>query len=100
MTAAIIAFPTPAERDEIEFQRMGSSNYTRACEEAASLWDAVISGERTASLGKRIDDLSDAIAHLGRYRPEVVGDRVIMNDGCRMELRLVPSMLRAMTGLA
>ena len=37
MTATILAFPTLFERDQIEFERAGTSNYTRASDEAAAL---------------------------------------------------------------
>ena len=95
MTAAIFDFPTPFDRDQSEFARSGASNYTRAIGEARRLWTSAVAGEGPASLAPRIEALAAAIVHLGRYRPEALGEMVVMAGGTKCELRIVPNLLRA-----
>lgn len=95
MTAAILAFPTPFDRDQSEFTRNGASNYTRAFGDARSLWASAVAGEGAERLAPRIEILAAAIVHLGRYRPEALGEMVIMAGGAKCELRIVPDVLRA-----
>lgn len=98
MTATVLPFPTLLERDQIEFDRKGSSNYTRACDEACALWGAVKAVERHPGLTVRIAALDALIAHLARYRPDAVEDFIILDESHRITLLLVPNILRAMAG--
>ena len=100
MNAAILSFPTPLERDEAEFDRNGTSNYVRAVEESAALGWAVAEGRDRLSLARRIGALAAQMDHLARYRPECLGDMVPLANGCLIELRLVPDVLRLMLGRA
>ena len=98
MSASIIAFPTPLERDEAEFDRQGTSNYTRAFAEAAILWDVARCHPDRAGLGNRIEAFAGMLGYLSRYRPESLDDMVILSEGNRIKLRLVPDELRSMLG--
>jgi hypothetical protein len=96
MTDTVIAFPTPLGRDEREFSRKGTSSYIRVFEEAAELWDAVKPAVQQSGLAQQIEVFAGAVERLVRHRPEVGGDLVNLNDGCRIELTLMPLVLRAM----
>jgi len=96
MTATLIAFPTLQERDDMEFERCGTSSYTRAIEEAAALLKAAWSMPDRAPLTSRAEGLARSIGRLALGRPEKVGDFVVLDDGSRIELRAVPPMLAAM----
>jgi len=98
MTATLIAFPTPFERDNMEFDRTEASNYTRAITEGAALWSAVMAAGSAQGLEQRISAYAAAIDHLRRYRPEDLGNLVIMDDNARIELNLLPDLLSAMVG--
>lgn len=100
MTATVIHFPSMFDRDQIEFDQKGRSNYTRACDEACALWGAVKVVESHLGLQARITALGGLIAHLGRYRPDAVEDFVILDESTRISLALVPGVLRAITGRA
>lgn len=98
--AAIIAFPSLFERDQLEFDRDGTSNYFRVVEESAALGRALAEGRDRLSLAGRIGALAAQIDHLARYGPECLGDMVPLANGCLVELRLVPDVLRSMLGRA
>ena len=97
MTDNIIAFPTMFERDQIEFDRKGESNYTRASGEARALYDAVKLNRDRAGLAQRVHAITSAVEHLARYRPEEdLRDMVILNDGAMISLQFMPGVLRSM----
>ena len=98
MTATLISFPTPSDRDDIEFDRYETSNYTRAVDEGASLWRALIAAGSAPNLLQRIRAYAATIDHLRRYRPEDLGNLVIMDDGTMIELNLLPDLLSALAG--
>lgn len=98
MTAAILSFPTPLERDEAEFDRNGTSNYVRAVVEAAALLKAVAQVRIVSA--HRVEAFAAQLDHLARYRPECLGDTVERADGRPIELRLVPDVLRSMLNRA
>lgn len=93
MTATIIAFPTMAERDDLEFGRTGSSRYIRACDEGRALWDCALVADRPVGLKDRVSAFVLKVEDLGRTRPEVLGDLVMMRDGSGIELALLARML-------
>jgi len=45
MNADILSFPTMLERDDIEFDRKGTSSFIRACDGAVALWSDAITKE-------------------------------------------------------
>jgi hypothetical protein len=96
MTATIIAFPTLWERDDAEFCRKGTSNYTRACASAVAGADDAETPAGRVGLEQRIHALKRALEHLARYRPDDLGDLILLNDGREFELREMPSMLLGM----
>lgn len=98
MTAIILAFPTPLERDEAEFDRTDTSNYVRALVEAAALLNAVAHGR--AGLARRIEAFAAQLDHLASYRPDCLEDEVLWEGGCPVVLRLVPGKLRAFASRA
>lgn len=95
MTETIIAFPTMFERDQIEFDRFGTSSYTRAFDEAAAMVTAMLSGTDRASLKGRTDAFVRLFNRLAIGRPEVVGEFVVLDDGMQFELRVIPPLLAA-----
>ena len=97
---AVLSFPLPFERDQLEFDRNRTSNYLRAVDEASALWGAVVHGRDRLALAQRIDALVAQMGHLARYRPECLDDAVQLANGFFVELRLVPDMLRLMLGRA
>lgn len=98
MTAAVLPFPTLLERDEMEFERTGTSNYTRALAEAAILREAVKVPNDRPQIAARINSLQDALSHLERYRPEIIDDLVVLSDGSHVSLRLMPNYLHSLLG--
>ena len=97
---AVLSFPLPFERDQLEFDRNRTSNYLRAVDEASALWCAVAHGRDRLGLALRINALAAQLGHLARYRRECLEDAVQLSDGFFVELRLVPDMLRSMLGSA
>lgn len=94
MTAALLSFPSQLERDEAEFARSGTSNYTKAFDEAVALWAALaepLSFDRV-ELARRVAAFTAQVAHLARYRPDCLGD-IVATAG--IELQLMPAVLRA-----
>lgn len=102
MTASIIAFPDIHERNNREFDRTGSTTYTRAVEEAHDLGglphtnptDRPVLLERIAALGI-------AITGLATWRDEVDWVLPIELHCGRLEhvsLRDAPRFLRALIG--
>ena len=45
---AVLSFPLPFERDQLEFDRNRTSNYLRAVDEASALWCAVAATSNSA----------------------------------------------------
>ena len=98
MTATLIAFPAPQERDNMEFDRTGENRFTRAGEVACSLWEAVNAGRKDEDLTARIDALGREVEHMARYRADSLEDLILLNGGGRIALAIMPDMLRAMIG--
>lgn len=94
MTASIHSFPSCFDRDEAEFIRKGTSNYTRALAEGAALWDAAMGRGDKANFEQRIAAFDRSIEHLGRYRSDDLGNLVSLAGGGRIELRAMPAALR------
>ena len=95
MTATLISFPTLQERDDTEFDRTGANRFTRAGEEAYSLWETLTKG-RTDDLTGRIDALDRELGHMARYRADSLEDLIILDDGGRMALSIMPNVLKTM----
>lgn len=93
LTATVLAFPTLLERDEMEFERKGVSNYTRAFAEAATLWEVVKAPRNRDEVARRVEVFAGAVERLSQYRPECLGDEVPVRSG-GIELRLMPDVLR------
>ena len=100
MTATIIPFPTLEDRDALEFARFGTSSYTRALDEAAALLPAMWSSKDRQALAGRVDAFTRLAERLAIGRPELVEEFVVLEDGRRFELRLVPPMLAGMLAAA
>lgn len=94
MTATILAFPTPLERDQIEFDRTGTSSLIRAFDEALALWEAV-SARSGQGLAKRIETFTRAVARLASYRPDDLDDMVLVSGGGQIALAAMPGALKA-----
>ena len=95
MTATIIQFPTLEERDAREFDRFGTSTYTRVMDEAAALLPAIWSRRDRAAHSRRVDAFARQFELLARGRPEMVEELVMLDDGGMIELRAVPALLAA-----
>ena len=96
MTATIINFPTLAERDALEFDRFGTSSYTRAFEEAAVLVPAMRASQRPSVYKARAGHLTNLIQRLAIGRPGAACDSVLLDSGEEIELLRIPSLLAAM----
>jgi len=72
MTASIIAFPDIHERNDREFDRTGSTSYTRAVDEGHELggMPTDTSLDRPAYL-RRVDALNVVVTGLATWRDEV-----------------------------
>jgi hypothetical protein len=99
MTATVLSFPTPWDRDAAEFYRVGTSNLVRAQAEAARLWDDAPMPAGRSGFAERLTAFARAVAYLDSYRPDDVSDLVRMNDGCLIEMRAVPTLLAVRAGL-
>lgn len=97
MTATIIAFPAALDRDQAEFDRNGTSNLTRALDDAWALHCAVHAKPSCAALASLLHDFADRVAHLARYRDDL--PLVVLGDGLQVDLTLLPGVLLAMAGL-
>lgn len=96
MTAIVLSLPTYAEREALEFQRFGSSDYVRAFDDAAPLLQAAWSMKDCTPLTGRIEAFTGLVERLVRGRPDDAGDFVVLDGGMLIELRAVPPMLAAM----
>ena len=98
MTATIIEFPSMHERNDREFERTGSTSYTRAVEEAHTLGGLV--NQRVLNRAvflKRVDALEAATIGLAAWREEV--DAIILIEmlpgaWAPTTLRALPKLLR------
>ena len=100
MTATLIHFPALEERDALEFDRFGTSSYTRALDEAAELVSAMRSSQDRASLKGRADAFARQFARLASGRPEMVEEFVVLDGGGLIELRAVPLLLAGLLAAA
>ena len=91
-----IAFPSAMERDDMEFLRSGASNYTRAIDDAAALWEAGLADGACTGLEAQVAVFAGRLSHLARHRPEVLGDMVRCRAGAMIELGMMPDILKAM----
>ena len=98
MTATILSFPSLFERDQMEFDRKGTSNYTRASAEATMLGELAKVPRDRVQIAGRINSLKDAVKHLESYRPECIDDLVALRDGSHVALRLMPDYLHSLLG--
>ena len=96
MTAIIIPFPTLEERDAVEFDRFGTSSYTRAIDEARALLHEAWALKDRSPLRGRVDALTSLVARLAIGRPEMVEEFVELGRNMRFELRAIPPLLAAM----
>ena len=84
MTATIIQFPTDFARDRARLDR-----------EAKELWLAVWTGSNRKHFNQRLSAFSAAADRLLLVRPELCQHMVHMQCGSRIELGVLPAMLRA-----
>ncbi len=87
MTATIIHFPTYEERDALEFDRCGTSSYTRALDGAFALLPAMRSSKALGPLKGRAVAFLRLFERLAIGRPEMVEEFAVLDDGEMIELR-------------
>ena len=58
----------------------------------------MIAGDRETLRG-RVATFTSQIAHLARYRPDDLGDFVILDHGGKIELQAMPEVLAALCGV-
>ena len=100
MTATIIDFPTLEARDALEFDRFGTSSYTRANDEGRALLTAAWASRDRSPLKGRVEVFNGLVARLAIGRPEMVEEFVVLDGGGLIELGLIPQMLDAMLAAA
>ena len=96
MTATIIQFPTLEERDALEFDRLGTSSYTRANGEAAALFSALLPSKDRASFAGRIEVFAGMVGRLVAGRGDIVDEFVELEGGLSAALRDLPHNLAGM----
>ena len=100
MTATLIHFPALEERDALEFERFGTSSYTRANEEGrALLYEAWALADRSPLEG-RVVAFTELVERLAIGRREMVEEFVLLDGGMQFELRAIPPLLAAMLAAA
>ncbi len=97
MTVTLIAFPDNMTRSDREFDRIGSTDFTRAVDEATSIYDDMRSGADYASLLQRIARLDHLVSWLESWRFDNCQDLISVGPS-QMPLSLAPSFLRAAVG--
>ena len=96
MTATIITVPDAGDRDDREFERTGTTDYTRAVEEAGELWAEGSRQERSAAWVDRVEAFGVAASRVLRDRPELAGEILILQGGAlHLDFGIVAGMLRA-----
>ena len=94
----IIPFPTAIERADIEFQRTGQTDYTRAVDVSALLYNVAQTGRgATPDFDQQLAALTASVQRISKARSEVVDNLVILDDGKRHPLREMPTIIRSMT---
>ena len=94
MTVTLIAFPDNMARSDREFERIGTTDLTRAGDEATAIYDDMRSGADHASLLERIERLAHLVSWLESWRFDNCQDLIGVGP-CQMPLSLAPSFLRA-----
>ena len=98
MTAMIIPFPTAIGRADIEFERTGQTDYTRAMDASSLLYNLAQTGRRDApDFDQQLAALTASVQRLSKARPEVVDELVILDDGKQHPLRKMPVIIRSIT---
>lgn len=100
MTATLIHFPALEERDALEFDRFGTSSYTRANDEGRALLTLAWASKDRSPLKGRVEAFNGLVARLAIGRPEMVEEFVVLDGGGLIELGLIPQMLDAMLAAA
>ncbi|QGN56180.1 hypothetical protein [Novosphingobium sp. Gsoil 351] len=100
MTATIIQFPTYEERDATEFERFGTSSYTRANDEGRALLCEAWASKDRSPLGVRVAAFTGLVERLAIGRPEMVEEFVVIDGVGKFELRAIPPLLAAMLAAA
>ena len=100
MTATLIDFPGLEERDALEFDRFGTSSYTRANDEGRALLMAAWASADRSPLKGRVEVFNGLVARLAIGRPEMVEEFVVLDGGGLIELGLMPQMLDALLAAA
>ena len=100
MTATLIHFPALARRDALEFDRFGTSSYTRANNEGRALLYAMWASKDRSPLKCRVEVFNGLVARLAIGRPEMVEEFVVLDGGGLIELGLIPQMLDALLAAA
>ena len=100
MTDTIINFPTLEGRDAREFDRFGTSSYTRANEEGRALLTEAWSLKDRSPLAARVAAFTGAVERLAIGRPEMVEEFVVLDGGMQFELRAIPPLLAVMLAAA
>lgn len=93
MTATLIHFPALEERDALEFERFGTSSYTRANEEGRALLREAWELTDRSPLKGRVELFTGLVERLTFGRPEMVEEFVVLDGGAIIELRLIPPLL-------
>ena len=93
MNATLIAFPDDMDRSDREFDRTGSTDFSRAGDEATALYDDMLAGELRASLLGRVERLTLQVAWLETWRSRDCEDLRRVGS-CWMSLSLAPRFLR------
>ena len=100
MTATLIHFPALARRDALEFDRFGTSSYTRVVDEGRTLLREAWALKDRSPLRGRVDALTSLVARLAIGRPEMVKEFVVLDGGMQFELRAIPPLLAVMLAAA
>ena len=100
MTATVIQFPSLEERDAVEFDRFGTSSYTRANDEGRNLLHEAWALKDRSPLRGRVDAFTGLVRLLAIGRPEMVEEFVELGRDMRFELRAIPPLLAAMLAAA
>lgn len=93
MNVTLIAFPDNMDRSDHEFDRIGSTDFTRAGDEATAIYDDMRSGADHGSLVQRVARLTLQVSWLETWRYDSCQD-LIGVGGCSMPLSLAPHFLR------
>ena len=100
MTDTITPFPSLEMRDALEFDRLGTSSYTRANDEGRALLCEAWALKDRSPLKGRVEVFTGMVERLAIGRPEMVEEFVVLDGGGLIELRLIPPMLAALLAAA